>query len=101
MATGDPNDKLEWELRCLAEVERGNRRAFGELYSAYAPPLYSQVLLPRLGSPVAGRLPDDSAPRWAIWGSSRSTAATGAAEPSSAQLMPPNAIIDTPIALWA
>ena len=53
MATGDPNDKLEWELRCLAEVERGNRRAFGELYSAHAPPLYSQVLLPRLGSPVA------------------------------------------------
>ena len=33
-------------------------------------------------------------------GSSRSTAATGAAAPSSAQLNPPNAIIETPTALW-
>ena len=53
MATGDQNDELGWELRCLEEAQRGNRRAFGELYSAYAAPLYAQVLLPRLGNPAA------------------------------------------------
>jgi len=52
LATGS-NDRLGWELRCLEEVQRGNRRAFGELYAAFAPPLYAQVLLPRLGSPWA------------------------------------------------
>jgi hypothetical protein len=34
-------------------------------------------------------------------GPSRRTAATGAATPSSAQLSPPNAIIDVPTALSA
>lgn len=52
LATGS-DDRLEWELRCLEEVRRGDRRAFGELYAAFAPPLYTQVLLPRLGSPSA------------------------------------------------
>ena len=42
-----------------------------------------------------------SAPAGAIAGSRRSTAATGAAAPSSAQLSPPNAIIDAPTALCA
>ena len=42
-----------------------------------------------------------SAPAGAIAGSRRSTAATGAAAPSSAQLSPPNAIIDVPTALCA
>ena len=46
-----------------------------------------------------GRLPERSSPAGRIAGSSRSTAATGAAAPSSAQLNPPNAIIDTPMAL--
>jgi RNA polymerase sigma-70 factor (ECF subfamily) len=50
LATGGSDDKLGWELRCLEEIQRGNRRAFGELYAAFAPPLYAQVLLPRLGS---------------------------------------------------
>lgn len=53
MATGVSNDTLGWEIRCLEEVQRGNRRAFGELYAAFAPPIYAQVLLPRLGSPTA------------------------------------------------
>jgi RNA polymerase sigma-70 factor, ECF subfamily len=52
LATGS-DDKLAWELRCLEQVRRGDRSAFGELYAAFAPPLYAQVLLPRLGSPWA------------------------------------------------
>ena len=40
--------------------------------------------------------PTRSAPAGAIAGSSRSTAATGAAAPSSAQFSPPNAISDVP-----
>ncbi len=62
----------------------------------------------RRGGParVAGRgRPADrrrcSAPSGAIAGSSRSTAATGAAAPSSAQLRPPNATRLTPSATWA
>ena len=47
------------------------------------------------------RSPDGSAPAGAIAGSRRSTAATGAAAPSSAQFRPPNAIIDVPTALCA
>jgi len=50
LAAGGSDDRLGWELRCLEEIQRGNRRAFGELYAAFAPPLYAQVLLPRLGS---------------------------------------------------
>jgi RNA polymerase sigma factor (sigma-70 family) len=46
---GDPG----WELRCLEEVRRGSRRAFAELYAAFAPPLYAEVLLPRLGNASA------------------------------------------------
>ena len=41
------------------------------------------------------------APAGAIAASSRSTAATGAAAPSSAQLSPPNAIRLVPTAAWA
>jgi RNA polymerase sigma factor (sigma-70 family) len=53
LATGNSDDRLEWELRCLAEIQRGNRRAFGELYAEFAAPLYAQILLPRLGNPAA------------------------------------------------
>lgn len=53
LANGVSDEKLEWELRCLAEIQRGNRRAFGELYAAFAAPLYAEVLLPRLGNPTA------------------------------------------------
>jgi len=53
LANSGSDDKLEWERRCLAEIHRGNRRAFGELYAAFAGPLYTEVLLPRLGNPIA------------------------------------------------
>ena len=56
----------------------------------------SRKRISRAGSPAAGRAPDDSAPAGAIAPSSLSTAATGAADPSSAQFSPPNAIIDVP-----
>ena len=51
----------------------------------------------RAGRPRDG-VPDDSAPAGAIAGSRRSTAATGAAAPSSAQFSPPNAMSDVPTA---
>jgi len=34
-------------------IQRGNRGAFDEIYAAFAPALYAQVLLPRLGSAFA------------------------------------------------
>jgi RNA polymerase sigma-70 factor (ECF subfamily) len=40
---------LEQERRCLAELRRGDRTAFTRLYQAFAQPLYTRVLLPRLG----------------------------------------------------
>jgi hypothetical protein len=45
-------------------------------------------------APASGAI--GSAPASAMRGSSRASATTGAAEPSSAQLHPPNAIIDVP-----
>ena len=45
-------------------------------------------------------MPEASAPADAIAPSSRSTAATGAAAPSSAQLKPPKASSDTPTPAW-
>ena len=53
MGNDRPDEKLAWELRCLERIRRGNRAAFGELYAAFAPPLYADVLLPRLGSAAA------------------------------------------------
>jgi RNA polymerase sigma-70 factor, ECF subfamily len=53
LATGGPDEDSGWESRCLDEVRRGNRRAFSELYEAYAGRLYSHVLLPRLGNASA------------------------------------------------
>jgi RNA polymerase sigma factor (sigma-70 family) len=53
LANSGSDDKIEWELRCLSEIQRGNRRAFGELYAAFAAPLYAEVLLPRLGNAAA------------------------------------------------
>jgi len=37
-----------WERERLARARRGDARAWNELYDALAPPLFSQVLLPRL-----------------------------------------------------
>jgi len=47
------NKRLRWERRCLDRARRGDRQAFAELYEAYAGPLYSRVLMPRLGNPQA------------------------------------------------
>ena len=46
-------DPLGWEQRCLEKARRGDLRAFGELYEAYAGKLFNEVLLPRLGAPAA------------------------------------------------
>lgn len=40
----------EWERGRIAAAERGDRRAFDELYRAFAQPLFVQVLMPRLGN---------------------------------------------------
>lgn len=53
LATRGSDDRPGWELRCLERIRRGDRRAFAEIYAEYAPSLYAQVLLPRLGSPSA------------------------------------------------
>jgi RNA polymerase sigma-70 factor, ECF subfamily len=50
---GDPDGDSGWESRCLEEIRRGSRRAFSEVYEAYASRLYWQVLLPRLGNASA------------------------------------------------
>jgi RNA polymerase sigma-70 factor (ECF subfamily) len=44
---------LEEERRCLRQLRAGNRAAFAPLYNAFSGPLYSRVLLPRLGDPRA------------------------------------------------
>jgi RNA polymerase sigma factor (sigma-70 family) len=41
--------RLRWERRCLERLRAGDRAALGELYRAFADPLYRNVLLPRLG----------------------------------------------------
>src|ERR1700722_15371230 len=42
-----------WERSCVARVREGDPGAFAELYRAFSAPLYSQILLPRLGQPAA------------------------------------------------
>ena len=51
----DPNNpaRMRWERRQLRKARRGDRRAFAALYEAYAGPLYSRVLYPRLGNAAA------------------------------------------------
>ena len=44
---------LQEERRCLAALRRGERAAFRRLYDVFAPPLYTRVLLPRLGDAQA------------------------------------------------
>ena len=41
---------LAWERRCLERMRRGQSAAFGELYRVFAPKLYLEVLMPRLGN---------------------------------------------------
>jgi RNA polymerase sigma-70 factor (ECF subfamily) len=53
LANDCSNEKLAWELQCLEQIRRGSRAAFSELYAAFASPLYTDVLLPRLGNAAA------------------------------------------------
>lgn len=53
LAAGGPDEDSGWESRCLDGIRRGSRRAFSDLYEAYARRLYSHVLLPRLGNASA------------------------------------------------
>lgn len=46
-------NRLRWERRCLERAKAGDRQAFAELYREYARPLYSKVLMPRLGNAQA------------------------------------------------
>jgi RNA polymerase sigma-70 factor (ECF subfamily) len=38
-----------WERDCIERARHGDREAFAELYRAFAPRLYAQVLMPKLG----------------------------------------------------
>ena len=40
--------RLSWEAECVRRTRQGQLEGFGELYRAYAPHLYSQVLMPQL-----------------------------------------------------
>ncbi|NOY93917.1 MAG: sigma-70 family RNA polymerase sigma factor [Deltaproteobacteria bacterium] len=51
--TPESRERLDWEGRIIARVLAGEVRAFGELYAAYAPSLFSRVLMPRLGNRAA------------------------------------------------
>ena len=44
---------LRQEQALLERARRGEREAMGELYQAFARPLYASVLMPRLGDPQA------------------------------------------------
>ena len=44
---------LAWERRCLQRMRGGEREAFGELYRVFAPKLYREILMPKLGNPDA------------------------------------------------
>lgn len=49
----EDGQRLKWEHRLVERARAGDAQAFGELYDAYAGPLYRRVLLPRLGDPRA------------------------------------------------
>jgi len=51
--TPESRERLEWERRIIARTLGGEVRAFGELYTAYAPSLFSRILMPRLGNRAA------------------------------------------------
>jgi RNA polymerase sigma-70 factor (ECF subfamily) len=50
---GREQSGLDWERACLARAQRGDAEAFAELYRAFAPRLYRDVLLPKLGQAQA------------------------------------------------
>lgn len=43
-------EELSWQKRWVKRAKRGDRRAFAELYRRYSGPLYSRILMPRLGN---------------------------------------------------
>ena len=45
--------RSKWEHKRVTRARRGDRGAFAELYEAYAGPIYTQILLPRLGNEEA------------------------------------------------
>lgn len=45
----DPS-RLRWEQELVLRSTRGDRKAFAELYRAYAPVVFSRVLIPKLGN---------------------------------------------------
>lgn len=45
----EDGQRLRWEHGLVERARAGDAQAFGELYDAYAGPLYRKVLLPRLG----------------------------------------------------
>ena len=45
---------LEDERRLVQEAQRGNLDAMRPIFEKYAAPLYSSVILPRLGDPTTG-----------------------------------------------
>lgn len=55
--TSELNDpaRLDWEKSLHSRALTGDREAFTALYKAYAPPLYSRVLMPKLGQAAAAQ----------------------------------------------
>lgn len=47
-------EKLEEERRLVEEAKRGNLDAMRPIFEQYSGPLYSSVILPRLGDPATG-----------------------------------------------
>jgi len=77
LASCGSNDRLAWELRCVERIQRGNREAFDEIYAAFAPALYAQVLLRGWAalSRRRTRWRRRSGPRWRSWATSARRAA--------------------------
>ena len=42
--------RLRWERKLIHRTLEGDERAFGDLYRAYAQPIFGRVLMPRLGN---------------------------------------------------
>lgn len=49
-ASFNSEEWLRWEHERLRLAREGNRRAFDDLYRAFAQPLFVQILMPRLGN---------------------------------------------------
>lgn len=46
-------ERLRWEKGVVRRAQGGDRSAFGELYRAYADPIFARILMPRLGNRAA------------------------------------------------